>query len=138
MFRGEPHFRLIYGNLIHRNKFFKLSKTKRHFYHFHFISNVRTFWANFYRPQRGCAKVMFLQLSVILFTGEVSIPAYTTGHMTRGCLSRGCLSRGVSVQGGLCLGDLCLGGLCQEDPPYGNERVVCILVTVQNISHFVF
>ena len=37
---------------------------------------------SFYRPQRSCGKVMFLHLSVILFTGA-----------------------GVSVQGGLCQGD---------------------------------
>ena len=49
---------------------------------------------------------MFSQASVILFTeGGVSVPACTTGHMTRGglcpggSLSGGSLSRGVSVWG---------------------------------------
>ena len=77
---------------------------------------------------------MFLHLSVILFTvGGVSVPACTTGHMTRGvsvqggglCLG-GSLSRGVSVQGGwgLCQGD----PLPRQRPPYGNERAVRILL----------
>ena len=38
-------------------------------------------WTDIYSPQRSCSKVMFLHLSVILFTG------------------------GVSVQGSLCQGD---------------------------------
>ena len=65
------------------------------------------------------AKVMFLHLSLILFTRGVSIPECTTGHMARRIsvrvvsvqgvsvlrsLSRGSLSKGVSVQGDLCLG----------------------------------
>ena len=54
---------------------------------------------NSYRPQRSCGKVMFLHLSVILFTGG-----------------------GISVQGvskgGLCPREgLCPGGLCQGKPP---------------------
>ena len=63
----------------------------------------------FYRPQRSCGKVMFSQASVILFTGGVSVPACTTGHMTRGVSVQG-----VSVQGGLCTGGLCLGVFCPE------------------------
>ena len=90
----------------------------------------------------------FLHLSVIMFTGGVSVPAGTTGHMTRGSLSRwsggGGLCLGVSVQEGFCLGDLCPGGLCKvgslsrgsllgrpsrtETAPYGNERAVRILL----------
>ena len=77
---------------------------------------------------RGYGKVMFLQTSMSLFTGLVSVPGCTTGHMTRGCLSGGSLSMGdlcpggsvqggslsmgISVHGGICLGGLCLGGLC--------------------------
>ena len=57
-----------------------------------------------YHPQGSCGKVMFSLASVILFTGGVSVPAFTTGHMTWGSLFRG-----VSVQGGFYLGD---GGLC--------------------------
>ena len=58
-----------------------------------------------YRPQRSWGKVMFLHVSVILFTGG---------------------GRGVSVS--------VPGGLCHGDPPYGNEWTVrilleCILVT---------
>ena len=64
---------------------------------------------------------MFLHLCVILFTGGVSVPACTIGHMTRGGLcAGGFLSRGVSVQlslsggvsvQGVCVwGDLCPGG----------------------------
>ena len=34
--------------------------------------------------------------------GGISVPACTTGHMTRGVSVGGSLSRGVSVQGGLC------------------------------------
>ena len=50
----------------------------------------------YYRPQWSCGKVMFLHLSVILFTG---------GSLSRGSLSRGVsiwesLSNGVSVQEG--------------------------------------
>ena len=94
----------------------------------------------FYRPLRSKGKVMFLHLSMIVFTGRslsrgVSVQAVS---LSRGCLcqgslcpgslcpggflSRGALSRRVSVQGGLCpggslsgglcLGSLCLGGLC--------------------------
>ena len=55
--------------------------------------------------KRSCGKVMFLHLSMILFTG--------------GSLSRGSLSRG-----GLCLEGLCLKGLC----PGGS---LCLGVPVQ-------
>ena len=50
------------------------------------------------------------QSNVILFTGRggwVSVPACTTGHMTRGSLSGGSLSK---------------GGLCQGGPPYGSTH----------------
>ena len=51
------------------------------------------------------------------------------GSLSRGSLSRGSLSRGL-YPGGLSPGSwgLCLGGLGQGDPPYGNVRVVHILV----------
>ena len=52
---------------------------------------------NFYRPQRSCVKVMFLHLSVILFTWR--------GISVGLCPGRGSLSLGVSVQRGLCQGD---------------------------------
>ena len=83
----------------------------------------------------------------------VSVPACTTGHITRG---RGSLSRG-SLSGGLCPGGSLSGGFSvpgvsvrgslsggggslsrgvsvretspDRDPPsYGNKRVVCILL----------
>ena len=61
-------------------------------------SNWSTHYTLFvYRPQLRCGKVMFLHLCVILFT--VSVPACTTGHMTKG----------VSVWGVFVWG-LCLGG----------------------------
>ena len=72
-----------------------------------------------YRPQRSCGKVMFSQACVknSVHSWGSSVPACTTGHMTRVSLSRvslsrGSLSRGVTVQGGLCLGCLCPRGLC--------------------------
>ena len=68
----------------------------------------------YHRPQRSYGKVMFLHLSVILFTGDVSDPACTTGHMTGGVMSRGVSVQGggLSVWEGLCpgWGSLCLGG----------------------------
>ena len=64
--------------------------------------------------KRSCGKVMFLHLTVILFTRRVSV--------------RG----GVSVQGeGLCPGGsgLCPGGfLSGRHPLHGNERAVRILL----------
>ena len=51
-----------------------------------------------YRPQRSCGKVRFL----ILFTGGISVPACTTGHMTTGFLSRGVSVWVVSVQVSWC------------------------------------
>ena len=63
-----------------------------------------------YHPQRSCGKVMFLHLSVILFTGGMSVPACITGHMTRGSLSGGSLSRGVFVWGSLSRRGLWPGG----------------------------
>ena len=44
--------------------------------HFHQCPSIRCVlyhrWTNCYRPQRSCSKVMFLHLTVILFTGGVS------------------------------------------------------------------
>ena len=37
-----------------------------------------------YRPQRSCGKVMFLHLSVILFTGGVSAPVHAGIHTPLG------------------------------------------------------
>ena len=48
-----------------------------------------------YRPQRSCGKAMFLQLSVILSTGEGGcIPAYTGADTS---LSRGLLQWTVRI-----------------------------------------
>ena len=91
----------------------------------------------------------------------VSVPACTTGHMTRGSLIRGglCpggLSPGVSVHGGPCPGGFLSGSLCpgvsfwggslsrgvsvRDIPPYGNERAVrilpeCILVSISILKN---
>ena len=60
--------------------------------------------------------------------GLVSVQACTTGHMTRGSVSR------VLCPGGLRPGDLRPGGVSVRqtslgrDPPYGNKRVVCMLL----------
>ena len=82
-----------------------------------------------YRPQTKFAKVMFLHLSVILFTGGGTFP----GHMTGG------VHPGGSASGG--------GGRCWADPPgilrdTGNERPVrilleCILVK-NNFGQIIF
>ena len=53
-----------------------------------------------YHPQRSCGKVMISQVCVKNSVHRgVSVPACTSGHMTKG----------VSVQGGLYLGGLCSG-----------------------------
>ena len=57
--------------------------------------------------KRSCGKVMFLHLSVILFTGG----SLSRGVSVWGSLSRGSLSVGVSVQG------LSRGVCVQGDPP---------------------
>ena len=62
----------------------------------YFILHISVFY---YRPNEVYGKVMFSRASVSLFTGGVSVPGCTTGHMTRGSLSRG-----VPVWGSL-LGD---------------------------------
>ena len=67
---------------------------------------------SYYRPQRSCGKVMFLYLCVIMFTGGSSVQGRS--------LSR----RGVSVQ----KGGLCPGGSLSGTPPYGNIKLVCILM----------
>ena len=74
-----------------------------------------------YCPQWSWGKVMFLHVSVILFTGggiSVSIPGFLSGgSLSGGSLSRGGLVRGGSltrgsVPGGLCLGVSVQGGPC--------------------------
>ena len=52
----------------------------------------------------SCSKVMFLHLSVILFTRG--------GSLSRGVFVQGSLSKRVSVQGGLCPGVSIQAGLC--------------------------
>ena len=79
---------------------------------------------NYYRLQRSWGKVMFLHLSVILFTGGIFYPgslcpggwSLSRGRgLCPGCGSlskRGSRSRGwVSVQGGSLSGGLCPGGV---------------------------
>ena len=60
----------------------------------------------YYGPQRSLGKVMFLHVSVILFTGGGL--SFCLGGLCPG----GSLSGGVSVQG-----DLCLGGSLSWRPP---------------------
>ena len=77
---------------------------------------------------------MFLHLCVILFTGGVSVPACTAGHITRRGLCPGGFCPGaVCPRGSLSIGDICAGdsvqgvsvrGSVRETPPYGNERAV--------------
>ena len=70
----------------------------------------------FYRPERSCGKVMFLHVSVILFTGEGASLSQHAPQVTRprGSLSSpgGSWSGGLCADGGLCPeeGGLCLGG----------------------------
>ena len=67
----------------------------------------------YYRPQRSWGKVMFLHVSVILFTGG----------------SRSLSMGGLCPGGGLCQGVSLSGrGLCHGDPTYGNEQAVRILL----------
>ena len=57
---------------------------------------------SYYRPQRSCAKVMFSQPSVILFTGG--------GMRGRGACMVGCVTRGVRMAGGMHGGGHARGG----------------------------
>ena len=69
----------------------------------------------YYRPQRSCGKVMFLHMSVILFTGWGGLcPSMHHRLHDQASLSRRglCLWRSLSrgsLSGGLCLGGFCLG-----------------------------
>ena len=81
------------------------------------------FVPNYYLPatkitarKRSCRKVMFLQLSVILFTGRVSVQRWVsvlTGVSVQRWVS---VQREAYVQG------------CLSDPPYGKEKAVHILL----------
>ena len=63
---------------------------------------------------------MFLHVSVILFTGGVSVSVLEGGGLCPGgSLSGGALSRGWALSG---------GSLSWRPPPYGNERAVRILL----------
>ena len=67
-------------------------------------------------------KVMFLHLCVILFTrGGGSVPACTTGHMTRGVFVRGSLCRG-----GLCPGSFLSGGSSSGGRMVSDQWGVCL------------
>ena len=59
---------------------------------------------------------MFSQVCVknSVHRGGVSVPACTTGHMTRGSLSRG-----VSTQGGLCQGRVSVRKTPRQRDPLG-------------------
>ena len=71
-----------------------------------------------YHPQRSWGKVIFLHVSVILFTGG-------------GCLHPGGLfpGEGLCPLGGSLSRGVCLGGVSvMGTPSYGNERAVRILL----------
>ena len=80
--------------------------------------------------KRSFGKVMFLHLSVILFTWGVCVRG---GGVS---VQRVVSVQGVSVQGGggfcpggsFVRGSLSGGGLCQGDTPYSKERAVRILL----------
>ena len=81
----------------------------------------------FYRPQQSCGNVMFLHMSVILFTGRGGVPVQ--GSLSR----RVSIGGGVSVQGVLCQGDplatirLHVGGT----HPTGMHSCCCILLVAR-------
>ena len=53
----------------------------------------------YYRPQRSCGKVMFLHVSVILFTG-VGGACMVGGHVWQGvCMAGGCVAKGGGMHG---------------------------------------
>ena len=83
--------------------------------------------AIYYSPQH------VLHVSVILFTGVVSVPACTTGRMTGGFSVQrvsvwGSLSRGDSVWEGLCPAGSLLGRPLRQRPPHSNKQAACILL----------
>ena len=73
----------------------------------------------YYRPQQSCGKVMFLNLSVILFTGGGLCPGVS-------------LSGGLSVRGGgLCQGDPTCTVTCGRYASYWNAfLLVCVSVSI--------
>ena len=89
----------------------------------------------YYRPQRS-----FYTCLWFCSQGGVSVPACTTGHMTRGVSVQGVSVLGALCPGGVCPGGLCpggglcSGGLCPggsllgSPPPRRNERAVRILL----------
>ena len=77
--------------------------------------------------------------------GGFSVPACTTGHMTRGFCPWGFCPEGGLCRGGLCLGDLCPGGLCPGGSLSSGRGVsvqgggwcprgLCLGVSVQGVS----
>ena len=80
----------------------------------------------YYRPQRSCGKVMFLHLSVILFTGGVGVGGmHGRGHASRrdihgrghawwgGMCGRGvCMTSGHAWSGGMHGREACMVGAC--------------------------
>ena len=81
-----------------------------------------------YGSQRSCGKVMFLHLSVILFT-SIGVYVQEGVSVQGGLCPGGSLSRGVSVHAGICPGGLCRkGSLSRETPSYGNVWAVHILL----------
>ena len=107
--------------------------------------------ANNYRPQRSWGKVMFLHVSVILFTGVLSqhalqvvsqhalqqvlggaIPACIAGGILA-CLAAGL--RGVCSGGGL-LPEVSAGGGCLEETPPGRLLLRAVRILLECILVF--
>ena len=78
---------------------------------------------------------MFLHLCVILFTGGVSVPACTIGHMTRGVSVQGDFYPGGSLSSCLCLvGSLSRGSLSRGSLSGGLSRGVPVQGSVSGGS----
>ena len=102
------------------------------------VQGVSVQWVSIWGSQSGGS------LSGVLCPGgSLSRWSLSSGSLSGGLCPEG-LCPGVSVQGGLCPGGLCPGEFFvretpRQRPPYGNERVVrivleCILVTSIVIS----
>ena len=81
----------------------------------------------------SCGKVMFLHLSVILFTGGgiLSKGVFVQGSLSGGLYPSGSLSRGVCVRRGplsRVVGLSLSRGLCQGNSPNGYVQLVRILL----------
>ena len=88
-----------------------------------------------YHPQRSCGNVMFIRLSVILFTGQGLCP----GGLCPGSLCpEGSLSRGSLCPGGALYPGGLWGGSLSGRPPYGYVWAVRILLECILVSSSMF